>query len=650
MAQSGLSRKEKIQLWWGLTRKYVFIALVLITLCPIPIIINTQMGYVAFTIFLMGTFWVTEVIPLPVTALIPIVLFPLFGIRDSPTVVEQYFKDVTYMVFGGLILAAAIEHQNLHRRFALRVLLLFGTDSKRLLLGFMSGTAFLSSWMSNTAVTAMMLPIARAVLDEIKKQDNNGEHEMECDLGENREYKPNNQTDLPPEKQIKGNRNGQELQREEMDSVVDLPPSRSSDDQDKRHLRLCKAIFLCIPYAANVGGTGSLVGTPANVVCVAVVESLFGKDTGLNFGTWTLYCYPQMIVCVLLIWVWLQFMYLPWNSFRCKSNRESASKSKEIRKVIQRAYDDLGPVRFAEWAILAHFVIIITLWITQDPKVFPGWASLFPPGVKSSAPTILIAISLFCFPSERPLRLIRIRDRQMHESANSHLERIVANGESASVAGGNSDEDDIDGDNGRESRPKIAKVKCIPALINWEIVHEKIPWGVLIVVGGGFALADGCVESGLSLWLAEQFEIFYGIPPLAVAFITAIILSVLTELTANVVTTTIFLPIVAEMAVAMRINPLYLMLTTTICASFAFMLPVATPPNAIAFANKEITVIDMVKTGCLLNFTCICILLLFMNTLGRLIFDIAHFPDWANNTMNAMATDNIFHNSTSVPF
>nr|XP_054759212.1 solute carrier family 13 member 2-like [Lytechinus pictus] len=147
------------------------------------------MGYVAFTIFLMGTFWVTEMIPLPVTALIPIVLFPLFGVRDTPTVIEQYFKNVTYLLFGGLILAAAIEHQNLHRRFALRVLLLFGTDPKKLLLGFMSGTAFLSSWMSNTAVTAMMLPIARAVLDEIRKQDNDDEHEMECDLGEDRQYK-----------------------------------------------------------------------------------------------------------------------------------------------------------------------------------------------------------------------------------------------------------------------------------------------------------------------------------------------------------------------------------------------------------------------------------------------------------------------------
>ncbi|XP_063958647.1 Na(+)/citrate cotransporter-like isoform X2 [Lytechinus pictus] len=587
----GLSKKEKIQLWWRLTRNYVVIALVLLILCPIPVVMNTQMGYVAFTIFLLGTFWVTEVIPLPVTALIPIVLFPLFGVRDTPTVIEQYFKNVTYLLFGGLILAAAIEHQNLHRRFALRVLLLFGTDPKKLLLGFMSGTAFLSSWMSNTAVTAMMLPIARAVLDEIRKQDNDDEHEMECDLGEDRQYKPSSQTILPREREMKGI--GPELLREEIESIDDLPPSSSSFDQDRRHLRLRKAIFLCIPYAANVGGTGSLVGTSANVLCVAVVES-----------------------------------------FRCKCNRQNSSDAKQIRKVIQRAYDDLGPIRFAEWAVLAHFVIIVALWITQDPKVFPGWASFFPPGVKSATPTMLMAISLFCFPSERPLRLLRIRDQQIRDSAHDHLESIVSNGASASVAGVDSDNDD--GDDGRESRPKIVKVKCIPALITWEIIHEKMPWGVLIIMGGGLALADGCVESGLSAWLAEQFHKFYGIPPLAVAFITAITISLLTEVIANTVTAAIFLPIVAEMAVAMRINPLYLILTTTICASFAFMLPVATPPNAIAFAYKEIKVIDMVKTGCLLNFTCICILLLFMNTLGLLIFDIAHFPDWANNTMNTM--------------
>ncbi|XP_030855078.1 solute carrier family 13 member 3-like [Strongylocentrotus purpuratus] len=327
----------------------------------------------------------------------------------------------------------------------------------------------------------------------------------------------------------------------------------------------------------------------------------------------------------------------------CKSNRqEDTFQPKEIKKVIQRAYDDLGPMRFAEWAVLGHFLVIVVLWITQDPNVFPGWGSFFPTGLSSATPTILITISLFMFPSERPLRLIRTREQQTR--AESDPEMCLSNDASTSTAGVN------DATKGSESHPKLAKVKSIPALINWDVVHEKMPWGVLIVVGGGFALADGCVESGLSAWLAEQFKIFYGIPPFAVAFIIAIMISVLTEFTANTVTTSIFLPIVAEMAVATRINPLYLMVTATVSASFAFMLPVATPPNAIAFSSKEINVIDMVKTGCLLNFTCVCVLLFCMNTLGRLIFNIAVFPDWANS-LDANTTDiyNVY-NSTSVPF
>ncbi|XP_030855077.1 solute carrier family 13 member 2-like [Strongylocentrotus purpuratus] len=256
-----------------------------------------------FTILVMGTYWVTEVIPLPATALIPMVVFPVFGIRDTDTVVQQYFKSVTFLIFGGLVLAAAIEHQNLHRRFALRVLLLFGTDPKRLLLGFMSATAFLSAWMNNTAVTAMMLPIARAVLDEIGEQGIKEEHEMEDDLEGKAEDKLINQDDLSSDKHT-GKRNGDESQS-------DGHANPSSFKQGRRHLRLRKAVILCIPYAANVGGTGSLVGTPPNVVCVAVVESLFGKETGLHFGSWTLYCFPQMVVCILVIWLWLQYMYLP---------------------------------------------------------------------------------------------------------------------------------------------------------------------------------------------------------------------------------------------------------------------------------------------------------------------------------------------------
>ncbi|XP_030855079.1 solute carrier family 13 member 3-like [Strongylocentrotus purpuratus] len=562
-----------------------------------------------FTILVMGTYWVTEVIPLPVTALIPMVVFPVFGIRDTDTVVQQYFKSVTFLIFGGLVLAAAIEHQNLHRRFALRVLLLFGTDPKRLLLGFMSATAFLSAWMNNTAVTAMMLPIARAVLDEIGEQGIKEEHEMEDDLEGKAEDKRINQDDEIGEQGIK---EGSEIEDDLGEKAEDKRTNHDVLSSDEH--------------------TGKRNGDES--------QSLFGKETGLHFGSWTLYCFPQMVVCILVIWLWLQYMYLPR---RCKSNsQEDTFQPKEIKKVIQRAYDDLGPMRFAEWAVLGHFLIIVVLWITQDPNVFPGWGSFFPTGLSSATPTILITISLFMFPSERPLRLIRIREQQT--KAESDPEMCLSNDASTSTAGVN------DATNGSESRPKLAKVKSIPALISWDVVHEKMPWGVLIVVGGGFALADGCMESGLSAWLAEQFKIFYGIPPFAMALIIAIIISVLTEFTANAVTVAIFLPIVAEMAVATRINPLYLMVTATVSSSFAFMLPVATPPNAIAFSSKEINVIDMVKTGCLLNFLCICVLLFCMNTLGRLIFNIAVFPDWANS-LDANTTDiyNVY-NSTSVPF
>ncbi|XP_033631907.1 solute carrier family 13 member 5-like isoform X1 [Asterias rubens] len=570
-------------------RRYFIVVLTPLILCPIPIIISNPIGYTAYSIMIMAVFWCTEAISIAITALLPLVLFPLFGVMSAKVVSVQYLKDTNFLFFGGLLVALAIENCNLHRRIALAVLVLVGSKPRWMMFGFMLITAFLSMWISNTATTAMMLPIAQAVLDQVKADN----LQMEDEDGEAGEEHARNGSRVE-EKSDALEMEKIEVEKGSVNRLTSTTKSSLIEDKSARYDLMCKGIILCVPYAANIGGTATLTGTAPNLVLAGQVQSLFGSEAEISFGEWIIYATPGMLICLLFTWIWLQIFYIDrW----CCTTTGDEIDHKNASKVIRKEYNNLGPMSFAEKGVLVHFILLIALWITRKPGFVTGWSVLFEDGYVSDATTaMLISLMLCMFPSRMP----------------------------KFMCGHSTEEDE-----------KEQKGPC-PALLEWKIINEKMAWLVIILLGGGFALAEACKVSGLSEWIGDQFIVLDVLPPYAIALVVSVIIAAFTEVTSNTATATIFLPILGSLGESIGINPLLLMIPATVACSFAFMLPVATPPNAIAFANGQISVMDMVKTGFVLNVICVLVANASVNTLGVLIFDVGNVPPWLNTTDASM--------------
>uniref|UniRef100_A0A672JJQ7 Solute carrier family 13 member 2 n=1 Tax=Salarias fasciatus TaxID=181472 RepID=A0A672JJQ7_SALFA len=524
----------------------------------------SQEAKCGFAIILMALYWCTECIPLAMTALLPVVLFPMLGIMEASEVCVQYLKDSNMLFFGGLLVAIAVEHWNLHKRIALQVLLIVGVKPSLLMIGFMSTTAFLSMWISNTASTAMMLPIANAVLQQL------------CDTEARAEER---------EMGLRAAKDGQDNETFEMNEKKE-----GSITKEQKYEKLSKGMSLSVCYSASIGGTATLTGTTPNVILKGQIDELFPGNGGIiNFASWFGFAFPNMVLMLALSWLWLQFLYLGFNlkkSFGCGTKKET---DQEAFQVIKDEYKKLGRMTFAEACVLTIFTLLVLLWFTREPGFIPGWATVLfnkdKEFVTDGTVAILMSSLFFCIPSKFP------------------------------TCRGSADDDDD-----------------FSTLLNWDIVHEKMPWNILLLLGGGFALAHGSEVSGLSIWLGECLIPLQSIPPFAISILLCLLVAMFTECSSNTATTTLFLPILASMAIAIQIHPMYVMLPCTIAASLAFMLPVATPPNAIAFSYGNLKVIDMAKAGFVLNFVGVLIINLAVNTWGAAMFDLNTFPSWANIT------------------
>ncbi|MFK5856781.1 MAG: SLC13 family permease [Bacteroidota bacterium] len=459
---------------------------------------------------LMAIWWITEVVPLAITALLPVVLFPLFGVMNGKAVSSTYFNHVIFLFIGGFLVALAMQKWDLHKRIAIRILLVTGSSPARILLGFMLATAFLSMWISNTATAMMMVPILLSIIQKME--------------------------DFMEAKELK---------------------------------KYTVGLLLGVAYSASIGGIATLVGTPPNLSFARIFQIMFPSAPEISFSTWFIYALPISIIFFAITWGYLYMLYKP---------KKTLIPIKDIN--FKQQYKELGPATYEQKAVGIIFISLALLWLTRaglyiGSVEIPGWSSLFssPEYINDGTVAIALSIILFIIPTK----------------------------------------------NGAGKR-----------IMDWATA-SKIPWNIVLLFGGGFALASAFKESGLSIWVGEQLSDIGNLHPIMIIIVISLTMTFLTELTSNTATTEMLLPVLAGLSVSTGINPLLLMLPATISASMAFMLPVATPPNAIVFGSNKITVMEMARTGIVLNLVGVIVISLVTYYWGSWVFDINPdvMPTWA---------------------
>ncbi|KFQ04125.1 Solute carrier family 13 member 1, partial [Haliaeetus albicilla] len=548
-------------------RRFLLIVLTPLLLLPLPLIIKTKEAECAYTLFVVAIFWLTEALPLAVSALLPAFMFPLFGIMESKEVASAYFKDFHLLLIGVICLATSIEKWNFHKRVALRMVMLVGVNPAWLMLGFMVSCAFLSMWLSNTSAAAMVMPIVEAVAQQIIRAEAEADAlEMSCSNGS-----------INPALELDGRHAVQ---------FLSLPPltlqQREKSRKDK-YSGIFKVMCLCVAYSATIGGLTTITGTSTNLIFAEHFNTRYPACQCINFGSWFILSIPITVIILLLSWVWLQWLFLGFdfkNMFKCgkkKTAREEASA-----QVIQEEYKKLGPMSYPEIVTLVLFILMTLLWFTRDPGFIPGWSSLFPKykGYATDSTTALvIGLLFFIIPAKTLSR--------------------TSNGENTAFG--------------------------YTPLITWKEFQSCMPWEIAILVGGGFALADGCEVSKLSEWVAHKLTPLGSLPLWLVILISCLIVTSVTEVASNPATITIFLPILSPLAEAIHVNPLFILIPATLCTSF----PVANPANAIVFSYGHLTVMDMVKAGLGINIIGVAVVMLAIMTWIVPIFDLYTYPSWA---------------------
>jgi len=448
----------------------------LLLIVPRPEGMTSPARAVAAVAALMAVWWISEAIPIPATALLPIVLFPLLGVMTAADVTRPYAHHLIFLFLGGFLIALSMERWQLHRRLALHIVQRVGTGPDRLVLGFMLATAFLSMWVSNTATTMMMVTIALAVL-----KHTGGNPSSEGGFG--------------------------------------------------------TALMLGIAYAASIGGVATLIGTPPNAILAGVMESTLKIHIG--FAGWMLFAFPLSVLMLFFTWWYLTHRVCRLDSL--PDTETGAELAKEV--------EEMGVMSRAEWSVALVFAAVAALWITHG---LIDWRPL--KQLKDSTIAMGGALLLFILPS----------------------------GE-----------------------------RCGGFLLDWQTA-ARLPWDVLLLFGGGFALAAGFSESGLTGYLARQLNGLAGLPVWLILGLVSLMVTFLTELTSNTATASLLLPLMVALAEAVGVRPAGLMVAAALSASCAFMLPVATPPNAIVFSSRCITVPQMARAGLTLNLVGALLITLFV--------------------------------------
>ncbi|XP_041704624.1 solute carrier family 13 member 1-like [Coregonus clupeaformis] len=560
----------------------LIIILTPLLLLPLPLVIQGKVSECSFVLCVMAVYWLTEALPLAATALLPALLFPLFGIMKSSQVAGVYFKDFHLLLIGVICLATSIEKWGLHRRISLRLVSLVGVNPGWLMLGFMNSCAFLSMWVQNTSAVAMVMPIVEAIIQQILNAEGEGEQRQRAMTG-------TSNLGLELEEQIRNQmKRSTLLQRKHplrpMYVVQAIGQKIEGRYRTKREHMMCKGLCLSIAYASSIGGISTLTGTSPNLIFSEYIHQFYPECTSVNFGNWIVLCLPISIIALLLSWIWLHWMFIG-SDFRVlfRPSGERSERETATARVIEEDYNKLGPTSPQEVVTGVMFILMVALWVFRDPGFMPGWASTFLPQyagyISDATVALLLGLVFFIMPAHKP-------------SADKHGIKYEA-------------------------------------MISWKEFQACMPWEVTLLVGGGFALAEGTQVSGLSSWVANLLSPMGSLPIIATVTIACVLVTSVTELASNAATITIFLPILAPLAETIRVNPLYILIPTTLCTSFAFLLPSSNPSNAIVFAYGHLTTMDMVKAGIGVNVISVLAVLLAVTTWGIPLFDMDTYPDWA---------------------
>uniref|UniRef100_A0A671T167 Solute carrier family 13 member 4-like n=1 Tax=Sinocyclocheilus anshuiensis TaxID=1608454 RepID=A0A671T167_9TELE len=423
----------------------------------------------AYVLIVTAVYWVSEAVPLGAAALVPAFLYPLFGVLKSSEVASEYFKDTTLLLMGVICLAASIEKWNLHKRIALRMVMIAGAKPGMLVLGFMCCTVFLSMWLSNTSTTAMVMPIAEAVLQQLICTGIADSLEDSLTLictGIADSLEDSLTVDTQDEESGQSEHPSQKL------CVIPAPPRKPKIRRDSlyptnRDHMICKCLSLSITYAATIGGLITITGTSTNLIFAEQFNNRYPEAKVINFGTWFIFSLPIALIMLMLTWIWLHFLFLGCNFRETCSLSKKRKTRREIlsEKRIHEEYQKLGPISYPEVVTGIFFVLMTVLWFTREPGFVHGWTLLFEKkGYRTDATvSVLLGFLLFLIPARKPWP---------------------------------SEEEDP-----------------LAPMITWKDFQRLMPWEIVILVGGGYALAAGCKVSGLSMWIGRQLEPMSGLPP-----------------------------------------------------------------------------------------------------------------------------------------
>ncbi|XP_048196240.1 solute carrier family 13 member 4 [Perognathus longimembris pacificus] len=596
-------------------------------LLPLPILHPSSEASCAYVLIVTAVYWVSEAVPLGAAALVPAFLYPFFGVLRSSEVAAEYFKNTTLLLVGVICVAAAVEKWNLHKRIALRMVLMAGAKPGMLLLCFMCCTTMLSMWLSNTSTTAMVMPIVEAVLQElinaedeqvmaanaspeeaepINLNGNNSQASLEL-IFVNEDSSTADLTSLMQNKNLNGMpaitnaiKAASQHQGKKQHPLPEKPRALTPHPQNQELNRkyrsqhdqmICKCLSLSISYAATIGGLTTIIGTSTSLIFLEHFNNQYPAAEVVNFGTWFLFSFPISLIMLVVSWFWMHWLFLGCNfKETCSLSKKKKTKREELsEKRIQAEYEKLGDISYPEMVTGFFFILMTVLWFTREPGFVPGWDSFFEKkGYRTDATvSVFLGFLLFLIPAKKPC--------------------FGKKNEGVS----------------RESSRKIEPI------ITWKDFQKTMPWEIVILVGGGYALASGSKSSGLSTWIGHQMLSLSSLPPWAVTLLACILVSIVTEFVSNPATITIFLPILCSLSETLHINPLYTLIPVTMCISFAVMLPVGNPPNAIVFSYGHCQIKDMVKAGLGVNVIGLVIVMVAINTWGISLFHLDTFPAWA---------------------